>query len=1424
MSDASAAAAAQAMAALAIHAALGEAARPAADNAAASVDTPCAPSYACAAPPPAPSVRCILTDQSVTTLSLICRCLDAASLLCAYQSCRALSAAASHPLTFQHDIRLCVPRLSAVQLSGPKASFHAPSTFGRAIRSKLLRHFRILTLQGKESSGSSLMELLEILLLPTCPPLHALTILAPMHSATAWNRNPDAKPLDSDRNENDAAASAAIGAGAGAGVSGDRLDVDRDPDGVGVAKEAFSAPHSASASPGASLRPAAPPVWPLKPRWQPIRSRAGHESISHVANADPTQFVFKSVKPLKAVQSAARFFSLSMGMGSSAYVHRLFDFAANPSLSFLRVLAVNCSYNFAAQSPLLEHLPRSLELLQLRIVDAAARSMPNRVNAPVHPHWILPPGLPAALAVLPRFVHLVVADGGLHDLSSVEHFRSNLVDPPTPQRATHLTDLRTLERIVNSCPGLEAITWLVPVDLQRLESEVAEVAAEAAIAAAKGGAWNPDLALPSVRKLFDVVCTWLPPVALHVPAAPAAAGAKLPRGAAPAAAAVAASVNDNPLSSLPTFFPDLRSVSFASYHAPNAPKKLSAVEEDDLLPLWPSGLTARLTEMQATVHRDFTEPLPSMRRMLRHIASGEFAALHSLTLMGNKQRWADGACFDLGMLLSSLPSLTRLSILQIRVDSLREFRHAPKLQSLRGLTWPYSGYRSIREFHPDLDLSACFPSLTSLEVSHAQDRSPRAHGGLTVQALCLLPTLKWVKWAAGGAGFVHPLQLDSIFTRLESSWAVEADKLAEKRAAADVRAAEQSDRFAFQMDMMDRKADKQTSTMAWEWMSERLKKAGATATATDASANAGAGAGAGPNAGVLAGAALGACAGAVSALPYIHSSHGPSLKRELTQSQDEFDRFEGVRATAEAVGLQDAATLEEMQRTREKLTRALREKQQQWDRFQTVREIEAEMIKFFFPPSAAAAAAATVNAQQHPSSTPSTKSEATAPDDRSPAPELEAPKGLSQTTPLLSAGASAALGPPGKAIPTASSVAPLYAADSSSSEDDFDPVPVVPVAGAGAGVASSPSLGVKRGTAALAPPAHISAEAVRAKQAQAAQRRAEAEANRAAKMRQREEQRQKQQQLQQQKQQERQLQKQLMHQGSVGEESESPASAPILKHRAPLRAPPASANAPPPPPKQSKGGAGLGGRQYVGNNHHRGVHLGGPVHVASEPKSVSKEHEELMNPFLVAIRSAMAHVKPAEAAAGGAGVGNGQQEDAAAAALFAFGSAPAAAAAPTSAPAAAPAPFSFSSPSFGAAPAAAFLANPFAPFATGTSSAAAAGSGAAAPPGGPPVFAFSSPPPASGAVFAPVCFPGGAGVVNPFLVPQSDVTPAVAPINPFAVAQPAGNPFAFNFAAPSPGVAPAAIPGASFGIGSATAPASAANPELANKNGGGKSA
>lgn len=741
-------AAAQAMAALALNAVAAGAQ---------SADAPTSPS---AAPP----TRCILTEQSVTLLSLICRCLDAGSLLSAYHSCRALSAAASHPLTFQHDIRLCVKRLSAVQLSGPKATFHSPRTFARAIHSKLLRHFRILKLHAREASGSLLLSLLEPLLLPSCPPLHALTIDAAL--VTEWEgrrwcesftRRGDftgAHPFD--------AASAQQGSW--------HLE---DEESLAKAKAAkistpvYAPQVSATAAPRVLLRAGGRMSKAAleESRRQTAKTAAASTLLeSELILLHQARHRFRSAESF-AFDEAPTPPEQWPPCADSPLVVRLMSLCVNPALSYLRVLALTCSYSFAHRSPLLRHLPRSLELLQLTIVDPG-RSHAEGSQARYPFLHLLPLALPSALAALPRFVQLVVQGAGTSGLASVAQ-----LGPDIDNHGTRLADLRTLARIVESCPGLEAISWLVPVDLQLLATEVATLAAA-------GG----DTSLPSVRKLFDVVCTWLPPVAISAPAAasldPAAADeAQQP----PRASAVV----DDPLSPLSSLFPDLRSVSFASYRAPSVKDARREVRDDDSLPLWPAGMAAQLQELQATMHRDTHGPQPSMRRMLRHIASGGFSALHSLVLMGLKSEWAAGQCFELPMLLSSLPRLTLLTLTQIRLVNLLDFRRAPKLLTLRGLTWPHhineahaaaiaSNESDLAQLYPGFDLSACFPALTTLEVSNVLNKSPRVGNGATLRMLLSIPHCRSIKWGASCPSFLHPSALDSTFAALEASWAADA--------------------------------------------------------------------------------------------------------------------------------------------------------------------------------------------------------------------------------------------------------------------------------------------------------------------------------------------------------------------------------------------------------------------------------------------------------------------------------------------------------------------------------------------------------------------------------------------------------------------------------------------------------------------------
>jgi hypothetical protein len=113
------------------------------------------------------------------TLALICRYLSPRDLLSAYHSCKLLSAAASHPLTFQNGCQTGLSEeLGAITTyaRGPSAVFTNAVKMKTAFESRLFCHFRIVHLYPSRGTASMLSALFPCFTLATAPSIRSLTI------------------------------------------------------------------------------------------------------------------------------------------------------------------------------------------------------------------------------------------------------------------------------------------------------------------------------------------------------------------------------------------------------------------------------------------------------------------------------------------------------------------------------------------------------------------------------------------------------------------------------------------------------------------------------------------------------------------------------------------------------------------------------------------------------------------------------------------------------------------------------------------------------------------------------------------------------------------------------------------------------------------------------------------------------------------------------------------------------------------------------------------------------------------------------------------------------------------------------------------------------------------------------------------------
>lgn len=102
-----------------------------------------------------PLQGCPIASQPITTLALICRCLDARDLLSVYKTGHLLNSAALHPLTFQHATGWTVQPWGEVEngviVRGPSARLSSYAKAEAAFRSKLFCCFKFLTLVSRGS-------------------------------------------------------------------------------------------------------------------------------------------------------------------------------------------------------------------------------------------------------------------------------------------------------------------------------------------------------------------------------------------------------------------------------------------------------------------------------------------------------------------------------------------------------------------------------------------------------------------------------------------------------------------------------------------------------------------------------------------------------------------------------------------------------------------------------------------------------------------------------------------------------------------------------------------------------------------------------------------------------------------------------------------------------------------------------------------------------------------------------------------------------------------------------------------------------------------------------------------------------------------------------------------------------------------------
>ena len=783
--------------------------------------------------PALPEGVCPMMLQPVTTLALVCRFLDSRALLAATQTSRWLSAAATHPLTFQHGVSIRVEGMRGVAVSGPAARFSSVSTLQRALPSKLLNNFRIFALTAPgdririaKPKECTLINLVRVMRGQRVEldangntitssssnnnggsgglQVHALTLHADYPYESEWkkaNLSIAAGPTVS-ASSSSASSSSSVDLFAPRFLFGDGS--------MAAAPAPAAAAAAAAAATGSPSR-----VKRKSKRLRKLRKKKGmletddEEEDDEVETDDeeeddeeeegahePAAAAAVAASPLQRSKRPRRAGPTDVGAAAAAAAvpvtpppRDLFDLCSLPCTRFLKMLSLHTPA-FMTED-LLYALPPSLELLQLQQISPIAET-----------GCILPANLATLLsargAPLARLRQLLVLEPGRLDCANPEMLRR----PPPPlqlEQGTRLADLAILAETIQALPHIENVGWSVLVPIARIIEEikqpaaakkkqpplpveapaVADAEALAAPAAAAASLVPMEVAdlvaeLPALPKIRSLSCTSYAPFGQTASGSLDSGGAVL------------------------SLFPDLRHLAFLSYER----FKFKAAQVPGGMSSWPVGVSSTLIELCITGRGDELDKTVSgpdaEQGLVDSLALGgrgrQWHALQRLVLVGNQQRFRAQLqphivkhAIKLDSMLSAMPALTSLAIPNLHLPNLLAFRFAAKLTSLRGLAWPYedSSAEPVVALHrpganSETSLDRCFPSLLSLYVAHAAEES-RFQARHLLQAI---PSLTSVGWK--GEVSCHPARIEQAFD------------FAQKQAAArEARAKERAEREAF---------------------------------------------------------------------------------------------------------------------------------------------------------------------------------------------------------------------------------------------------------------------------------------------------------------------------------------------------------------------------------------------------------------------------------------------------------------------------------------------------------------------------------------------------------------------------------------------------------------------------------------------------